>query len=84
MYENCTKTPIQNSYINHLINKHDQNLYENAGGMAKGSQKNSQSVNRENVSARKYRQRESFMQSNVQKVNFSKPLVSPRTLTRHI
>lgn len=46
MYENCAKTSIQNSYINHLINKQDQNLYENGGGLAKALQKNSQSVNR--------------------------------------
>ncbi len=84
MYENCTKTPIQNSYVNRLMGKQDQNLYENGGGSYKSIQKNSHSANRQNVSARKYRQKDSFIQSKIQKVGFSKPLVSPRTLIKQI
>jgi hypothetical protein len=66
------------------LNKQDQYLYDNGQGYSKVNHKNSHSVNREHFSNQKYRHQEQYNGNNTQKVNFSKPLVSPRTLTRYI
>lgn len=83
MYENCIRTPIENSYINHLINKQDRHLHDNMAGLSKVYQQASHSVNRENVSARKYRNKDADNYGQTHKTTFNKPLISPRQLPRN-
>jgi hypothetical protein len=83
MYENCGKTSIEQSYINHLIGKQDHQPYENIATIAKTYQMNSHSVNRENFSARKDRRRETDTHVQNGRASFNKPLISPRQISRN-
>jgi FtsZ-binding cell division protein ZapB len=83
MYENCTRTPIEHSYINHLIAKQDRLPYENGTQASRVYPASSHSLNRENFSLRKQRHRDTENHGRVPQPLFTKPLVSPRMITRN-